>query len=269
MFIGQSCLAQFPAFFIDLYFGDVQVIKPGKKATPVKSRMFLYPEDILLIKNEGGNATLVNKDYQYTVLSKKGSYKLSEISKLPVSKPKGITQKYFELLWEELLNPGSISRDEKVKKIAGSWGGIIRGICNLKETPEENTVSAENWITFNWPSFDGTTKYRFSIFDKNSEMLYQFIIRDTTITINRKNFVKESVNTFYWQAESEEAPDNKTCKNKLNWLTPEEYRKQSELLIKSIQGNYNLNYNLEVSNKLFENGFYKLALGYFEKSLAD
>ena len=55
LFLSVSLVAkaQFPVYFIDLYMGDVQIIKPGKKPAPVKTHMLVFPDDKILIKKDG------------------------------------------------------------------------------------------------------------------------------------------------------------------------------------------------------------------------
>lgn len=268
MLASLSCKAQFPSFMIDTWFGDVQVIKPGKKAVTVKSRIFLYDNDILVIKKNGGKVTLVNKEYQYSSIDKKGSYKIADLAKLTVAKSNSITEKYFELIWEELLNPGVFSAKEHINKIAGSYGGIIRGTCKNNEMPAENTSTADTWITFSWSPLPGLKKYRFSLYNQSDELLYQFIINDTAFTINSRNFVTNEPNSYYWEVEAEESPDQKTCKSKLNWLSAEEYKKQTEALNNLVDKSKPY-YLLEISNKFFENGFYKLSADYFRRAVEE
>ena len=264
---GLSVRAQLPEYYVDLYLGDVQIIKPGKKPVQVKKRMLIFPEDILLLKKDGQRVTLVNKEKQYIILTAKGNYKISNLSKLPHEKTFGITEKFLNLIWEELLDPGSFSRDANLKTIAGSWGGVNRGSCDFIGVPADNFATEEPAIEFSWRVMDSTKHYRFTLFDRNSNIKLRLIIRDTLISLSNANFLPLPENRYYWQVESVENKCGNTPRYLLNWLNAQTYMLKTNELIQSVKKDENAHYYLEVCKVLYAKGFYKMAAEYFLKAL--
>ncbi len=264
---GLFANAQLPEYFIDLYMGDVQVIKPGKKPVAIKARMLVFPEDKLILKKEDARVTLVNKEQQYIVLNKKGNYKVAELSGIPRQKTTGITEKYFHLVWEELLDPGQSKSSATFKNIAGSWGGVSRGTCDFSGIPADNTAAAGTDLEFRWPTMDSTKRYRFTLFDAGNNTVLELVIRDTMLVLSNKNFLRQGENMYYWHIESVEAPCGETPKNKLVWLSSAEYQRKTDELIRMIKADDNTHYNLEICKALADNGFYELALVYFKKAI--
>jgi hypothetical protein len=268
LFLPVSALrAQFPDFYIDLYYGNVQVQKQGqKKPVPAKMGMLLYAGDKLLLQKEGSRVSLVNKDYQYLELNKKGGYAVSDIKKMTFNTPHSVTKKYFELVWEELLDPKVISGRDKTKKIAGTWGGIIRGQCSVQQLPYDNTVTADYWVHFTWPAMKGVKQYRFSIYADNNRMVQQYLLTDTVFSISAVGLLKEEANKYYWQVESDEDASRQTCRASWTWLSAKEYQKQSEAVIAAIDPSVP-HYLLAISTALFDKGFYALSQQYLLQTL--
>lgn len=264
-FSNLTLQAQFPEFYVDLYVGDIQLIKAGqKKALPVKPRMLLFAGDKLIIKKEGNRISLVNKENKYLELNRKGDFNVSDISKMTFADPHSVTKKYFELVWEELLDPGAISAKDKGKKITGTWGGVIRGNCNKSEIPFDNSVSSDYWINFSWKAMPNVNRYRFSLYNERDILIHQYLISDTSFSIGAKGYVSNPSNIYYWQVEANDDPARVTCKAKLRWITAVEYKRQTDEIINSFDKS-DSRYFLNVSIKLFDSGFYSLAEEFFWK----
>lgn len=257
--------AQFPDFYVDLYVGEVLILKQGQKKTlPVKQKMLLFPGDKIIIKTGESRISLVNKENKYLDIARKGTFQISEIAKMEFAEPHSVTKKYFELVWEELLDPGAINTRDKSKKITGTWGGIIRGNCDQLESPANNSVVKDYWVNFSWKRMPDVSIYRFSIYNESDNLIHQYLIKDTSFSIAAKGFVSRPINIYYWQVEAEELSSKVTCKAKLTWLTDTEYAKQTDAIITTLNKS-DPKFLLNASVQLFNNGFYKLAQEYFAK----
>lgn len=259
--------AQFPEYFIDLYAGDVRLVKPGKKPVPVKVRMLIYPEDKIVLMKDGAQVTLVNKEKQFLTLNKKGTYKVNELSVVPLQKPEGITSVFFQFLWEELLDPGHMPQQKSLKNIAGNKGGGIRGKCDLIKNPEDLTSTADKFVQFSWDRIDSIDHYQFSLFDSDNNLQLGIILKDTVFSLDTRRWVRFPANFYEWQIESVENGCSVSPRNRLVLLTEEEYERQVNELIKSVSRDDHSHYNLEVSKKLYGKGFFSLADAYFEKAV--
>ncbi len=259
--------AQMPEYFVDLYIGSVQILKPGKKPVQVKNRTLLFREDKILLKKDGDQVTLLNKEAEYLILNKKGVYSIADLTGFPRRKSAGITKRYAELVLEELLRPSSIGDNARLKNIAGSNGGVDRGACDFVGGPENNIATADQELEFSWMPIDSTVHYRFSLLDEHNNELLGIMIRDTVFRLSNNHWLPEPENNYYWQVKSVENDCGDMPKYKLNWLTDVGYAKKSEELIKSVNKNNYTHYNLEICKILYDNGFYKLATTYFKKAL--
>jgi hypothetical protein len=267
LLVCQKVMAQSPLFFIDQLEGDVQVVKAGSKNAGTASiNLLLYPEDRLLLNKEGVKCKLAGRNNNHIVLTRKGSYKVSDITKMPFVESSSILSKYYQLLWEELLQTSVGGGTGRKDDLRDYWKNSKRGICSAIQEPLDKTITDDAIVYFTWPKMGATQQYRFSLFDPKGSLLYQFIVKDTFLGINHKNFIRQPQNSYLWQVESEEKSGNKTCQYLLNWVTSAEYKRWTDELIHGVKEESLTHHNLMVCQVLAENGFYKLANYYFKNT---
>lgn len=166
---------------------------------PLTKGMFIKDKSTVLVSrtteiiaiSAGGEAFQINKE---------GEYKYSRILKQRViENSKGLTSKYFKLIWDELL-----------KKSSGKTiiGGVFRGDI-LMEFPLDSTSMASSRLTFKWKTEDGVKQYYFFIKNVESEEVIKLATNGSELSLYKNQAIFSNGNKFQWSVSKIEFPNHK------------------------------------------------------------
>ena len=86
------CNAQMPDYYIFLVKGDVSVSKPGGKPVLLKQNVFIYKDQVIILKKDA-ELTLSDRDQNFFVLRSPGINKAKDLNKTKSAHIQGVTQK--------------------------------------------------------------------------------------------------------------------------------------------------------------------------------
>jgi hypothetical protein len=251
---------QFPIYYIELVRGDVSIYHDNIRV-PLKPRTLLYRNDVIRINNSRSEVTLVNRQAEFVVLNKKGKYKMADLEKINV-KAVGVTEKYFHLVWEELLQPHKDYTKYNVMNM-GSWGGVSRGSCSIGKFPFPDMVLTDSNIVFKWDSLLNTTGYRFTIKNESKADIVRLSVRDTQISVDMSVLHSPS-GQFYWSVTGETAPCSPMPDYKFTVATKEAYQTMTNQVLTFIEKTGN--YQLKAAELLAQKGLYEAAAECIKKA---
>ena len=223
-------IAQLPIYYTELVKGDVGVYHDNTSG-PVKPRSLIYLNDIIRIKDDRSEITLVNNRAEYVVLNKKGNYKVSDLKKMN-EKTIGVTTKYFHLVWKELLQPHKDYTKYNVTNM-GSWGGVTRGNCSLGHFPFPDMILTNQIIIFKWDSIFNTDGYQFTIKDATKTDVMRLSVRDNQISVDM-SLLSSKNGEFYWNVNRETTPCKSLPDYKFTVVTKDEYQAMADQALSSI-----------------------------------
>ena len=163
VFCRQS-MAQLPDYYVYLVTGEITITKPGAKPVVVKQKDLVFKNDILVLK-KGTSVTLVDKDASFFTLNNQLSCRGSDVVKKANKKSNdGVTGKYLQLLYHELLDPSHDFEKFKKENIAGVRGGVSRGDeCNNRIFPVNGLKTSRYSLVFRWHKTSPSSDYSFFI----------------------------------------------------------------------------------------------------------
>jgi hypothetical protein len=179
----NSARGQWPAFGVYHTEGTIKCASAHNHETaPVIQHSWLYEGDKLMLLDNIAEIILFDKDTNYIRLRGKGTYTTAQIEKMRRTHVRdNVTVKYLSLLWEELFRPGSSSLMEK-EKIAGSTGGVSRGISVLL-APRDGYSTSMEFLCFRWHSVHWARKYFLRIRDQQGQLRYDSVSPDTMAVV--------------------------------------------------------------------------------------
>lgn len=262
--------AQLPEYYVDLIKGDITVknSKGRSRPVPLKARSLVFKEDIITLKNDSAELTLVNKAALYIVLNKKGSYPVTDLINKPKQKSAGLTEKYFQLVWEQLENPSKTIKSG-LEHMIGSWGGVNRGSCNMGMLPFDNWTAFADSVKFKWRHSAPDLDYTLTLMDENFNPVLECAVRDTQIVLKSTGLLTETRSVYYWKVQNTSKPCSEVSGNKLTWLSKDEYETQTRQLIGTVKNNGTKWYYFDLANLMFSNHFYELAAEYLVRASID
>jgi hypothetical protein len=265
LLISCSLLGAQQRHFILLLKGDVFLIQPNHSPIKAKPLQSLSLNDGIQLGNDQSEITIGNTTGGRTVIKGKGIYKITDIQKKEDTRGPGETSKFFTYLYEELLHP---KKGFSQQSIAASWGGGERGAtCNTIKWPLNNSFSSKDSIAFKWGHESGTLNYNFILYDSEGNDLFNCNLRDTQIVVNMAKLRTGEEKRYFWSINSVIQPCRTIVKYFFDLVSREEEEKMVAALIKEVAINDNkILYDLEIADKLGQNGFIDKALEYFDKS---
>lgn len=204
-------MAQLPEYYVYLVKGNVLQKKPNGPATPVKQKELVYKTDVLII-NKDAALTLVNKEQKNLVLTEAGSYRVADLGKKLHVSNTGITKKYLNLLWHELLDPNYDYSKLKKENLAASWGGVSRGdLCNNRIFPINGLKTSADSIHFRWEATSPSSIYTLQLFNGDGTEVMTKELKDTLAVLPVKQVVNSRNGKYYWLVKSNDG----TCEDEV------------------------------------------------------
>jgi hypothetical protein len=146
----------------------------------------VYEGDRLLLQDKISELILFDNDSNYIRLHGKGSYTTADIEKMERTHLRdNITVRYLSLLWEELFRPGKSSQPEK-EKIAGSAGGVSRGLP-LVTAPRDNYLTSMDSLAFRWHPVPWGRKYVLQLQNVEGLLWKDCVAADTQLIVRFKD----------------------------------------------------------------------------------
>jgi hypothetical protein len=246
--------AQLPDYYVYLVTGEVTITKPGAKPVPVKQKDLVYKNDILTLK-KGMSVTLVDRDASFLTLNSPIKCSGSELNQKAGKKGNdGVTGKYLQLLYHELLDPSHDFEKFKKQNIAGIRGGVSRGDeCNNRIFPINGLKTSAASIVFKWHATSPASGYSFEIYDGENKLVDSIHVKDTVYTIVVSEALKGKRGTFKWRVISADGNCEDEIPIYFEILTPESEQKLVEQLTAATD-NPSLEKQLQQVDKLEKNG---------------
>lgn len=245
------CSAQFPDYYVYLVKGTVNVSKANAKPQPVKQSGFLYNNDVLNI-TKNAEITLVNKNAEYAVINTPGNVKVSSLSKKISASYTGVTKKYLNLVWEQVLDPDYDFTKFKEKNLTGVYGGVQRGeSCNNLIFPVNGLKTSADSIVFKWQQTSPSSNYNFFIYDNEWNESAKISVKDTQLSVNTTQLLSKK-GKYFWLIKS----DDGSCEDEIPLYFELLDKEQENKLIASLLPagkNDSLTTELETIDKLEKN----------------
>lgn len=262
--IGLQASAQFPDYFVDLIRGEVFLTQKGAASRKLKYHDYVFKDDSIILK-PGAQVTLVNTKNKSISITKSGSYNRADIEKMRSVSNGGVTRIYFTLVWDQIKLKHHAEPD--LKKITRSLGGVRRGDnCLTIMMPFNGWVTCADSLKFEWSSSRTGPNYKFRLTGFDNKPILDQIIQDTQFVFRRNMLPQPEDTIYYWEIKEEKYECPNLNKNRLIWLSREQYENISRELIRSVIYSDTRNYNLNVAEVLIINKFYELAAEYILKA---
>ena len=166
---------------------------------PLTKGMFISDKSTLLV-NESTEITAINSEGKAFQISKAGEYRYSKIIEhSAIKNAKGLTSKYFKLIWDELL-----------KKKSGKTiiGGVFRGDV-LMEFPADSSKLASSKLTFRWTKDENISQYYVFIKNLKTEEILKLSTNGSELSLYKDNVVFSEGEEFKWAVVTNEFPNLK------------------------------------------------------------
>ena len=262
LFLSAVCAAQIPEYYVYLVKGDVMVQKPGKKSEKIKQKYLIFKDDILLLP-KNAEVTLVNKDANYVVLNSPGLVKAKDLEKKTHDSYTGVTKKYMNLVWHELLDPDYDLTKFKKQNLGGVWGGASRGEdCNNLIFPINGLKTSSDSMKFKWHKTTSSSSYTFYIYDDSGSEIVKMETSDTVKLVDIRKALKSKPGKYYWLIKG----NDKGCEEEVPLYFELMSREDESTLIASLipqTQDDDLISQLEKLDKLEKNGLIFKAYDYY------
>ena len=263
-FFGSfKCHAQFPQYYVFLIKGNVTVLNNSKKKVPLRQNDFLYETDKILFQ-QGAELTLVDHEKRFFNIYGRKEVPVKDLAKLfSAKKNTGITVKYLELLWDELLDPQESSSKVTNRNVGAVWGGISRGeTCVQSIFPTDSVLTSIDTITFKWHPLDDKLEYELYIYNDRKEPIAVFQTADTSLSVKVSGWLTGKRSDLFWRLKSK----TDTCGHwKLNNLSILDRETEEKLIQSLIKPGASLEDQLECIQRLYNKRLIPVAKLYFEK----
>ena len=257
VFCRQS-VAQLPDYYVYLVTGEITITKPGAKPVVVKQKDLVFKNDVLVLK-KGTSVTLVDKDASFFTLNNQLSCRGSDVVKKANKKSNdGVTGKYLQLLYHELLDPSHDFEKFKKENIAGVRGGVSRGDeCNNRIFPVNGLKTSQYSLVFRWHKTSPSSDYSFFIYDAQGTELVSAKSKDTFLVVSLHEKLRGKPGKYFWRVISHDGKCEDEIPIYFDLLTPEDEQKQAEAIAGSAMKNIDM--KLQDIDKLEKNAFIDIA----------
>jgi hypothetical protein len=251
--------AQLPNYYVYLVHGYATITKPGTKPLPVKQHQLVFKNNILVLKKDA-EITLVDRDANFLILNKAGTYKGDKLTENAAKKNNnGITAKYLTLLFHELLDPNEDFEKFKSENIAGVWGGVSRGHdCGNRIFPVNGLKSSTGSIIFRWHKTSPSSRYSLVIY-KDEHDSTVIAVKDTLMSVNINETLHPRPGKYYWTVTSNDGACEDRVPVLFEILTPDDEQKLTGQPVINEDGKSVETQLLQI-DKLDENGFIYAAM---------
>ncbi|MBV9961752.1 MAG: hypothetical protein JO072_05845 [Parafilimonas sp.] len=259
------CSAQFPDYYVYLVKGNVTVSNQKGKHT-LKQGEFLYKTDALIFADRS-ELTLTNKDADYFVLNASNNVKLNSLQAKNARSYAGITKKYLNLVWDEVLDPNYDFTKFKSKNLTGVYGGVSRSDeCKNLVFPVNGLKTSSADINFKWLKTSASNNYNFFLYDGAGNKIFNKPVQDTLAVFNVEQ-LQLRPGKYYWLIKSNDA----ICEDEVPLYFEILTRADEDTLVESLmpgQPPENVNDELEIIERLEKNALIYAAKERFGNALA-
>lgn len=258
---------EFPKFTVHLVKGVATLKKPAAKVVAIKQKDLVFSEDLIEIKKDNTEIHLIDKDGNFVVLTKKGKYKAGDIKNAEIRKNTGIIKKYFHLLWEDSFHPEPSDR-VSVKNIGGASGGVERGDddCQLIVLPVNGEATSADTIRFAWHA-GKTNTYSFVLLNEEGVEAMNLVLHDTSLIALAPGWRTGARTSYYVSVREAGVNCSTSSKSRFYLVDKEQEKKEIAALLKQVNNDDPLLYNLQVADILEKNGFFQEAKNYIAKAI--
>lgn len=191
--------AQIPEYYVYLVKGDIKIVHLKSKPVLLKQNSLVFKDDELIL-TKNSEVTLVNRDSKYLVINKEGKTKIRELLQGRHDTYTGVTKKYLQLLWHELLDPNYDYSKFKLQNIAGVYGGVSRGDEDCKNLifPISGLKTSSDSVQFIWKKSNPNNNYNLFIYDVTGKEVFSKTLRDTQFIISLSKNLLLAKGKYVW-----------------------------------------------------------------------
>lgn len=254
--------------YIKSITGKSQVTRDGKTIL-LQMGSLIYNTDQLLV-GKGSYLMLLGKTNRYYEILKPGKYTYADIEKKVEEKPTGITDKFFHLLWEDLIHHES-GATVTGNKIGAAVGGPIRDLdsCITLTEPTNIYHTSADTIRFAWEPVKDAGNYGFILCAKGGREIMHIVTSDTSLVLLKMPLLNGSMSTYTWKVITR----NRGCTlatHEFTLYNSEKETEKAEALASLVEKEDNpLIYYLRVSQVLAEQGWLSKSLEYYNKARSE
>ncbi|HVU95451.1 MAG TPA: CHAT domain-containing tetratricopeptide repeat protein [Puia sp.] len=196
-------MAQLPDYIVYTVTGNATMGRPGQKPGKIKQNQYVFRNTTIVVEG-AAEVTLVDKDANYIVLNKPMTYSHADLIHLGSRRMiDGMTKKYLDFLYRELLDPNEDLESFSKKNIASAWGGIHRDVeCGNRIFPPNGYKSSSNLIPFKWHTTSPDSAYVLSIYNEMGDTIASLSVSDTMQTISADEALSGKAGKFFWRVKS-------------------------------------------------------------------
>ena len=116
----------------------------------------------------------------------------------------GVTQKYLNLVWNELLNPKQDYTNFSNSNVGGVYGGVSRGdACNNLIFPIKGLRTSSDSLHFKWLNTSPATSYELLIYNNEGKEVVNMPVKDTEKTLDIVQSLHAVTGNYYWLVKGE------------------------------------------------------------------
>ena len=263
---GFSIAQEEPEFIMDSYSGNALVVH-NRNTLPGGVRQVIFNRDLIEIKDDLGEVTLINKDGKLIQLKGKGNYSAENLQNITFLNINPMMQEFYKQIWSRLAQPSDDNNHKEVETLSAFWGGLPGSkSCRIERLPTNNSVFDRDSVLFNWRNSDPSRTYHFSIFDQDHNPKIELLIRDTQVVLISKSL---PFGAYFWSVKATSHPCPEDSVNRFAIVSKSEDKLVVSAIINSVKKDPDpIRYNLNLSNALGERGYIDAAIEYFNKGLS-
>lgn len=166
---------------------------------PLTKGMFISKKSTLLV-SDSAEITTINSEGRAFQINEAGEYKYKSILEHNTLKnAKGLTSKYFKLIWNELI------KNNSGKTIIG---GVFRGDV-IMESPIDSTKTASSKLTFKWKVDEELSQCYLFIKNTETEDVLKLATNGSELSLYKNNAIFSEGSEFQWTVSKDEFPNLK------------------------------------------------------------
>lgn len=254
-------------YFVHLVKGSPQWITSGGAKKAVSQKSMLLPGDAIKLNGSGDEVMVIDEQSNIFTIKGKGLRKVNDFKTMTPKRSTGITKKYFELVWEELIHAHADPYKFSVENIAGSLGGVSRDNGSITiSSPWNGAILDDDTLTFAWSYLaDQPKEVKVCFYTSEGEELLCEYITDTILKLQTAPFFKKG-EAYAWSILDPLKNSEPPAKFSFSLLEHQDYKKLVDAVVKQVpEYDSELLQELEIAeafrqNKLFSEALKKIAL---------
>lgn len=141
--------------------------------------------------SESAYVTLVHANLKTLALKKAGSYSVVELEKQIPNASSNITTEYVNYVMNQ-------STQKRSGNNMVNTGSVERAASPTPILPRKAENIIDDEVTFSWATLPGSIEYQFEIADDENNILYNKVLKGTSVTVDIKALNLKTNYCYYW-----------------------------------------------------------------------